>query len=210
MKIVVFGANGRVGSQVCRLAEKFHTVIKVEKGNICREKADVCINFSVAEATEEVYNYCRTYDVPLVDGVTGRNSEQQRLIDNLAESVQVIHKDNFALGIGAIENACVQIAKILTNFDVEIVELHKKGKKDAPSGTAKMLAGKIARQKHFGTVTTHSLRMADAVGTHTVIFCGEGETLTLTHTATSVETFAKGALSCAETLVNKLKNNGIK
>jgi 4-hydroxy-tetrahydrodipicolinate reductase len=106
-------------------------------------------------------------------------------------------------------------------FDVEIVEIHHRKKKDAPSGTAERLAeiaasalgrGKdaLAYERHGlvgerppGQIGVQTLRGGDVVGEHTVLFCGEGERLELTHRATSREQFARGALRAARWIVGK-------
>lgn len=199
MKIAVFGANGRVGSAVVRLAkEKKHQVLEIEKGTIPTEIADVAIDFSVAEATQEVCEFCAHCHCPLVSGVTGRNDEQQQLLENLKSVVPVEESSNFSKGIAAMHQICKLLATL--KWDCEIVETHRKGKKDSPSGTAKDLATTIAASGQTRIVEIHALRCGSNFGKHQVVFATEGESLTITHQAENVEIFARGALGKAEKL----------
>lgn len=227
MNIAVFGSQGRVGSKVVELAQKRgHKVYGIDKktlenidrsensGKSCEnikgthdfyaeiDKIDVVIDFSTAEATTEVYDFCKYHLCPLVSGVTGRNDEQLRLVEQLSETVPVICKANFSVGVEMLHRICQIVAKELREWDCEIVETHRKGKIDSPSGTAISLASDIAQQKSFRKVTIHSLRCGSNFGRHSVILATQGESLTLTHQAENVDIFAKGALLEAEKLVN--------
>ena len=198
MNIAVFGAKGRVGSAVVRLA-KGHSVWQIDKDwNINPlDEVDVAIDFSLPSATKDVVDFCKLHSCPLVTGVTGRNGSQLQLIDELAQQVTVVAKDNFCQGIALLKDVCQYIANSC-NWDCEIVETHHKNKVDSPSGTAKMLASTIAQSKgEFGKVTIHSLRVGSNFGRHVVVFGTSGESLTITHQAEGVDIFAKGALECA-------------
>lgn len=198
MNIAVFGAKGRVGSAVVRLA-KGHNVWQIDKDwNINPlDEVDVAIDFSLPSATKDVVEFCKLHSCPLVTGVTGRNESQLQLIDELAQQVTVVAKDNFCQGIALLKDVCQCIASSC-NWDCEIVETHHKNKVDSPSGTAKMLATNILKNKgEFGKVTIHSLRVGSNFGRHVVVFGTSGESLTITHQAENVDIFAKGALECA-------------
>ena len=207
MRIAVFGAAGRVGSKVVELATKRgHTVYPIELGDNWQQvkstdiTIDAVIDFSTAAATHDVCDFCRRYRCPLVTGVTGRNVDQQSELDALASELTVVAKANFSQGVDMLHRICEIVAKELSNWDCEIVEIHRKGKLDAPSGTAKSLAAVVARQKSFKKVTTHSLRCGSNFGRHEVIFATNSESLTLTHQAENVEIFALGAIVEAEKL----------
>lgn len=172
MKIAVFGSGGRMGKRVCVLArERGHLVLPFEATDVKEEQADVVIDFSLPQATEEVCRYCLLHRCPLVSGVTGRTPQQQKLIDDLSESVPVQAKSNFSRGIAAMRQVCRLLASL--NWDCEIVETHRKGKQDAPSGTAKTLGCDVMRN---GTrkVTFHSLRCGSNLGRHEVVFATQG------------------------------------
>ena len=205
MNIVVFGAKGRVGSKVVEIAEKRgHTVIPIdikdEDNKATRESVDVVIDFSTATATQNVCDFCRQHRCALVSGVTGRNEEQQKLIDRLAYELPVVCKSNFSVGVDMLHRICEIVSKELADWDCEIVEIHRRGKLDVPSGTAKSLAATIAKQKSFKKVTTHALRCGSNFGKHEVVFATNGESLTLTHQAENVDIFALGAIIEAEKL----------
>ena len=199
MKLTVLGSNGRVGGSVVRLAEKKgHEVTKIDFGdNITEFNADVVIDFSVPQATKAVIDYCIACNCPLVTGVTGRNAEQQFEIDKLSERLPVVQSANFAEGIALFTYVCANIAAAHPDWDVDVVEMHRRG-------TAKTIAAKISQAKGaFGKVTIHSVRSGTNFGVHSVIFGGTGENITLTHRAENVEVFALGAIKQAEVLFAK-------
>lgn len=205
MKIAVFGAKGRVGSRVCAIAEqRGHEVIEVEKdGEPNVKNVDVTIDFSTAEATHQVCEFCKTHRCLLVSGVTGRTDEHQRELDALKSYVTVVERANFSKGMTAMEQLCKICAAL--NWDCALLETHRKGKLDAPSGTAKRLAAVIS-QNGTRIVEVHSLRQGDIVGKHEIVFGGTGESITVTHTAQSVDCFALGAVECAEKTFKTNKN----
>ncbi len=210
MKFVVFGSDGRVGSRVCELAKKRgHTVVPVEKNtpeSSFGSGIDAVIDFSVPEATKRVCELCLEQGCPLITGVTGRNEQQQALIDALAKRLPVTAKANFSQGVEMLYKL-VALAATLDEWDCEIVEIHRKNKLDSPSGTAKKLAATAARAKSFKKVTVHSLRCGSCFGTHTIVFATQGESLTLTHQAENCDIFARGALAEAEKSVLSFAKN---
>lgn len=206
MNIALFGAKGRVGSAVVRLA-KGHNLWQIDKDWSVNplEKVDVAIDFALPCATQQVVDFCKAHHCPLVTGVTGRNQSQLQLIEELSQLVTVVAKDNFSQGIKLLNDICKYLCSSY-NWDTEIVEIHHKNKIDTPSGTAKMLASTIAQSKgEFGKVTVHSLRVGSNFGGHVVVFGTSGESLTITHQAENVDVFAKGALEVATQLVEKCK-----
>ncbi len=201
MNIAVFGAKGRVGKRVAEIAaERSHNVWLLDKNysENATEKIDAAIDFATAEATDEVVEFCKQKKCPLVLGTTGLNEAQQRKVDELKQSVAVIQKANFAEGIDMLYKLCELVSKQL-HWDCAVVETHRKGKKDAPSGTAKTLAAVIAENLgSFKSVETHSLRIGSNFGKHEVTFAANGESLTITHQAENVDIFALGAIKEAE------------
>ena len=204
MNISVFGAKGRVGSEIVRLA-KGHEVWQIDTDFESNplQKVDVVIDFSLPSATKQVVDFCITHKCPLVSGVTGRNESQLALLDELGKHVTVVCKDNFCQGVSLLEKICQYVAQNC-NWPCEIVETHHANKKDMPSGTAKMLASKIVQQRgEFSNVTIHSVRLGSNFGTHEVVFASAGESLTITHQAENITIFAKGALKTAQEIVEK-------
>lgn len=220
MIVAVFGAEGRVGSAAVRIArQRGHVVVPIDikygenrekhtetdlrKENTVKnaERIDVVVDFSVAEATAEVCEFCRAHRCPLVTGVTGRDEKQCSQLEALAAELPVVAKANFSEGVNLLLRLVEETAKALYDWDCEIVETHRREKKDAPSGTAIKLAAVVAQRKNFSKVTVHSLRCGSNFGRHSVIFAANGESLTLTHQAESTDIFAKGAIKQAELLL---------
>ena len=229
MVIAVFGANGRVGKQTVKAAtERGHCVygidadgaylyqakahsqcadnaapikaIKTDDGLVDTE-IDAVIDYSTASATQQVCEFCLKHRCALVSGVTGRNDEQTQLVKQLSASVPVVCKANFSTGIAALTEICRQLALMLPDWDCEIVEIHRREKTDAPSGTAKQLAATLAQRKSFTQTAVHSLRAGSNFGCHCVVLASKGESLTLTHQAENVDIFAYGAVKQAEKTV---------
>ena len=140
--------------------------------------------------------FCVKNKCPLVCGTTGLNAKQKKQLNEFARKNDVVYRENFSEGIHAFYQTAKDLKKQLKGWDVELIEIHRKGKKDVPSGTAEKLSGELQ-------CDVKSLRMGTVFGTHTVVFCGNGETLTLTHQAENVSIFAKGAVDAAEQLVKK-------
>ncbi|MCH5159216.1 MAG: 4-hydroxy-tetrahydrodipicolinate reductase [Clostridiales bacterium] len=210
MNIAVFGARGRIGRKVVEIATgRGHNVWKIDRdwqenalGNV-----DTVIDFATADATKEVCEFCKAHNSALVSGVTGRNDEQLRQIDELSAILPTVCKANFSLGVNMLYELAETAAKKLADWDCEIVEIHHRNKTDSPSGTAKQLAGIIAKEHSFKKVTVHALRAGSNHGNHTVIFAANGESLTLTHQAESRDIFARGAVLEAERLAGGASKN---
>jgi 4-hydroxy-tetrahydrodipicolinate reductase len=185
--------------------------------------ADVLINFSLPDAIDTVIDYCVRKTCALVSGTTGLSAEQLKKIDEASQKIPVIHAANMSIGMNVLFEIVGQVAQKLGNeYDIEIVEAHHRLKKDAPSGSAITLAEKIAAQtnKKFpdcldigrkgkdalrkkGTIGIQAIRLGDTVGEHSVMFGTVGETVTISHSAHSRDTFATGAIRAALWLVGK-------
>ncbi len=187
------------------------------------ENADVVIDFTLPKGSESLLESAiNEIAKPLVIGTTGLNPHQHNLIKELSKKVPVLYATNMSLGI-AVLNKLVTIASgALSDFDAEIVEQHHRYKKDAPSGTALTLGESVAnarglmldevrvsgRNGNIGErskdeIAIMALRGGDIVGRHTVGFYNDGEFIELNHTATSRDTFAKGAIRAAKWIVGK-------
>ncbi len=191
------------------------------------EGCDVVIDFSLPEATEKMLEEAiNSHPRPLVIATTGLNEHQMNLIEEASKKMPVLYATNMSLGIALLKKLVQDVSGKLDEFDIEIVEMHHKHKVDAPSGTALTLAEHAAkgrdldldevrvsgRSGHIGErskdeIAVMSLRGGDIVGKHTVGFYNDGEFIELSHTATSRDTFAKGAIKVAKWLVNQ--DNGL-
>lgn len=203
-RVLLIGAGGRMGQAVAAAAAKDSslTIVKgLGRGDAldpALEDCEVVIDFSLAEATEAVCRACAAKGKPLVLGTTGHNAAQKAAVAAAAEKIPLVYAANFSIGVNVLFALTRRAAELLgKNFDVEVVELHHRTKKDAPSGTAKRLLEILQESRGEKEIPAHSIRAGDIVGEHTVFFAGPGERLELTHRAASRETFAAGALRAA-------------
>jgi len=181
--------------------------------------SDVVIDFSHPGAIGDVCAAASRHRRPLVIGTTGHSPEQRAEIERCAASVAVVLSSNFSIGVNALFWLTRKAGEMLgPDFDLEIVEMHHRLKKDSPSGTALTLSEILQTQRELAPVHgrhgqvgerkaneigIHSVRGGDVVGDHTVIFAGAGERVELTHRATSRQTFAAGALRAARWIVGR-------
>lgn len=235
MKIILCGACGRMGCNVAELAaERGISVVAgvdllpAEKpfpvyGSLTnvREKADAVIDFSSASALESVLSYCESNRLPVVLAATGYSDDDLARIRAASEKIAVFKTGNLSVGINLLQFLAKKAAEILGDpFDAEIIERHHHFKKDAPSGTALMLAESVnegfggdkepvygrhgmvgARDKR--EIGIHAVRGGTIVGEHEVMFAGDDEIVTLSHSARSRRVFAAGALKAAAWLAGK-------
>lgn len=154
---------------------------------------------------------------------TGLTDEEMSSVRDLADSVPVVHSSNMSLGVNVLLDLVRRAAALLdTSYDIELVEMHHRHKKDAPSGTAIALAEAAAKgrevklgdvaiygregisgERPVGEIALHALRGGEVVGDHTVIFAGEFERVEISHKAASRASFAKGALLAAKWVYGK-------
>ncbi len=186
------------------------------------ENCDVVIDFSAPAATQELCEEALKNPTPLVIATTGFTAHQQNLLKEASKEMPVLYASNMSAGIALLKQLVEQVAATLEDFDIEIVEQHHRHKLDAPSGTALTLGEFAAkgrgldldavrvsgRDGQIGArskdeIAVMALRGGDIVGRHTVGFYNDGEFLELNHTATSRETFSKGAIRAAAWLVNQ-------
>jgi 4-hydroxy-tetrahydrodipicolinate reductase len=179
--------------------------------------AEVVVDFSLHHVTPQAARQCAELRKAMVIGTTGHTDEERSQISAASKTVPLVWASNFSTGVNTLFWLTRKAAEILgTDFDLEVVEMHHRHKKDAPSGTAKTLAETLAEVRHLqldevvrhgregitGERTTqeigmHALRGGDVVGDHSVVFAGSQERLELTHRASSREMFAEGALRAA-------------
>jgi len=196
--------------------------VVIEDGleHACRS-CDVVIDFALADSVAQRVDIYANMGKPFVIGTTGASPEGIEAINRVAQLVPAVHAPNFSVGVNLLFALAGRAAQALGDeYDVEVVEMHHRKKKDAPSGTALRLADVIDRsrggsqsrvhgrhgavgERPAGEVGIHALRGGDVVGEHTLIFATEGERVELTHKAGSRDTFARGALRAARFLVGK-------
>lgn len=230
IKIILNGAGGRMGHEVIRFVEASddcEIVAKVDKFSAEAEyksvaeykgEADVIIDFSSHEATNEIVSYSLGKKIPAVICSTGHTDEEKALIEECSKSVAVFFSANMSLGVATLVDLAKRAASLFPDADIEIVEAHHNRKKDAPSGTALMLAngllevrpeakfvygreGFSPREKN--EIGIHALRFGNEVGTHEVIISTDTQVLTLKHSAETRAVFAEGAVSAARFIAGK-------
>lgn len=182
---------------------------------------DVLIDFSSADATGRWLGECRRRGRPIIMGTTGHDDAVLQGIREAAGEIAVLKASNMSVGVNLMIRLVADLARALdAGYDVEITEAHHRYKEDAPSGTAISLRDAVLRgrggsadtvygrqgrtgSRPPGQIGMHSLRIGDTVGEHTVSFGGLGETISISHSAHSRDTFASGALRAAKWIVGK-------
>jgi len=222
-KIIITGSKGRMGQALASCAKHFRNLEiagQVDKEDDLASiigKADVVVDFSAHSATPAVAALCARHHKAMVIGTTGHTDTDKFDITKVIAGIPVVWASNFSTGVNTLFWLTRKAAEILgPNFDLEVIEMHHRLKRDAPSGTAKTLAEILAKVRSLhleeaarhgrvgivgartpSEIGVHSVRGGDVVGDHTVIFANTGERLELTHKASSRDTFANGALRAA-------------
>lgn len=228
-RIIIVGSKGRMGQALAACAARnpqLAIVALIDEGDDLRMaigKGDVVIDFSSHDATPIIAGICATHARPLVIGTTGHADVDRHQILAARSAIPIVWSANFSTGVNTLFWLTRKAAEILgPAFDLEVVEMHHRQKRDAPSGTAATLAEILAdvRKQQLAQVIRHgrrgitgertdaeigmhSLRGGDVVGDHTVIFAGLGERVELTHKASSRETFAIGALRASQWIIGR-------
>ena len=190
--------------------------------NDCNIDADVIIDFAASTAVDALLDYCVTTNTPVVLCTTGLSEEQIHKVEETSTKVAVLKSANMSLGVNLLLKLLKEAAGTLApaGFDIEIVEKHHNLKKDAPSGTALALADSINEEldnryeyvydrstrresRYENEIGISAVRGGTIVGEHDVIFAGEDEVITFSHTAYSKAIFAKGAVQAAKYLKGK-------
>ncbi len=220
MKIAIVGAAGRMGRKLAELSmgTGLEVVSKVDvaEGFEKAWRADVegVVDFSHHAGVPAFVTKAAEAGMPYVIGTTGLTAEEQAAVDAAARRIPVVQSGNYSLGVNLLLELVRRAASVLgPEYDVEVVEMHHRHKKDAPSGTALMLAKSAAEgrgasleacavygrkgdvgERPCGEIAIHALRGGSVVGDHTVMFAGELERVELAHKAQDRAAFAAGAL----------------
>ena len=233
MNILLNGISGFMGQEVVKLCQKNYRGATLAYGVDTRGGDDVytslselpeggvdcIIDFSHHSATPELLEYATERTIPLVLCTTGHTTEEIFLIHNAAKSIPLFYSGNMSVGIALLIELAKTAAAAFPEANIEIVEKHHIRKLDAPSGTALMLADALRTVRpesypHCGRsgagkrtedeIGIHSIRMGNIVGEHEVMFAGEDEVITISHSATSKRVFATGAIRAAKFLPQKV------
>ena len=228
INIGLHGASGRMGAAVteaiARQSDKFDLVTKFSKHrnnytllDFCLA-SDIIIDFSSADALENLLKVSTETDKKLVIGTTGLSSTHLKEIEKASKSIAILYSPNMSIGANLVIEMAGKISRILEDYDVEIIDIHHRHKKDSPSGTAIAIGQNIAkhREQKFeevavfdrvnkgirkdGDIGFSALRSGGIWGEHEVMFAGSTEVVTIGSRALSREVFANGALFAARWL----------
>lgn len=235
LKVIINGCLGKMGSVLTRCVQEDKDLELVcgvsqpplnesdfkvyEKMIEIKEYADVIIDFSHHSALDDVLAYALNTKTPLVIATTGYNDDELNKIYEASKIIPIFHSYNMSLGVNVLLKLVKEAAKVLNNFDIEVIEKHHNKKVDAPSGTAVMISnaikevlpdaknnygryGREAKRKE-NEIGIHAIRGGTIVGEHDVLFAGHDEIVELKHTAQSKDIFAKGAIAAAKYLANQ-------
>jgi 4-hydroxy-tetrahydrodipicolinate reductase len=254
VEIIVCGAAGRMGSTVVRLMQQFPDLKLAGAiefpgspglGKDAGEVAGVgnlgvaisdrlepllkdntaIIDFTQPKASLGFLRAAVDKSSPMVLCTTGFDAAEGAEIEKLGPKTRLVFSANMSIGVNLLLSILGDVARILgDDYDVEIVEIHHRFKKDAPSGTALALGRVVANalnrdldsvavagrkgivgERTKKEIALLSIRSGDVVGDHTVIFGGLGERIEFTHRAHNRENFARGALRAAQWIVNQPK-----
>lgn len=225
LKVILIGAAGRMGQTLAGLAAECRAEIigTLEMGenpaDLPWDAADAVIDFSFHTATAAILAEAVAHRVPVVIGTTGHTPEEIAVIRDAAEKIPLSLAGNYSVGVNLLQHLTRLAARILPQEYVpEILELHHKHKKDAPSGTALNLAEAVEGERDFPRearvhgregdtgarpdlqLAVHAIRGGEIVGEHTVFFIGDSDRIELTHRASDRGIFARGAFRAAHWL----------
>ena len=211
VRVLLVGAAGRMGKTIVDLAKSdpnIQIVAQCDLGDAVEpamKNCDVLIDFSHADAIDEICRAALQHQRAVVIGTTGHSGEQQEIIQRAAKVLPIVFASNFSVGVNALFALTRKGAEMLgREFDVEVIETHHRMKKDAPSGTAKTLAAILQKARRTDDqIAIQSIREGEVVGEHTVIFSGPDERVELSHNASSRAAFARGALRAARWVFGK-------
>ena len=237
IRVLLHGADGRMGRRLLALAPEHPRLQLVALAARQRPAAaaglaaldadslalappfDVAIDFSLPPAVPGIVALCRQRGAALVSGTTGLDAAADAALEAAADGIPVLWSSNFSLGVAVLQRLAAEAARLLADWDCEIVESHHRDKRDAPSGTALSLGAAVAagRRQPFawtdrigegaartpGSIGIASLRGGDVVGEHCLVLHGAGERVELAHRAGHRDIFARGALRAAQWLAGR-------
>lgn len=227
LNIAIVGARGRMGqANIAAVREAgAHLVAALDAGDDLAAGialADVVIDFSSHKASAEVIRHCIAHRKALVLGTTGHPADEKKHLLAEAAKIPCVWSGNYSVGVNLLFALTRRASAILgSDYDAEVIEMHHRFKKDAPSGTAARLLEIILEERKLGAealrhgregitgertpteVGIHALRGGDVVGDHTVMFAALGERVELTHKASDRGIFARGAARAAHWVVSR-------
>ena len=229
VRVAVVGVRGRMGQRLLALAEEdphlrpaggFGVEQPVSAAALRDAGVAALIDFSHADALRASADAAAAAGCALIVGTTGLGEAHEALLDRAAEKVPVVAASNFSVVVNVLHHLAAEAVRLLQpdeapGWDLEVLEVHHRHKRDAPSGTAHALARTLAAaagrepscirlERHGdeatrqpGEITVQTLRVGDHPGEHTLFLGAPGERLELKHVSTSRDSYAAGALRAA-------------
>ncbi|MCB1193332.1 MAG: 4-hydroxy-tetrahydrodipicolinate reductase [Leptospiraceae bacterium] len=186
------------------------------------KSADVVIDFSSHQNTHSTLETVTKYKKPLVMGVTGLGEKEKSAIQSASKSIPIVFSPNMSVGVNLLFKLVELAASVLGGkFDIEVLDIHHRHKRDSPSGTSHKLKEVLLKtlnrtennviygreglhdERESKEIAIHSMRAGEVVGEHTVMFFSPEERVEIKHSAIDRKTFAVGSLRAAEFVVNK-------
>jgi 4-hydroxy-tetrahydrodipicolinate reductase len=222
LRIALIGARGRMGQAITAAAKDADAIISasINSGDDLSAgiaQSDVIIDFSSHKTSTEVVRLAVKHNKPLVVGTTGHSADEKKHLLVEAAKIPCVWSGNYSVGVNLLFALTRRAASVLgSDYDAEVIEMHHRFKKDAPSGTAarileiileeRKLTAEALRHGREGItgertsteVGIHALRGGDVVGDHTVMFAALGERIELTHKASDRGIFARGSIRAAQ------------
>lgn len=235
-RVILYGCSGRMGQVITTMAERIDNLTIVAGIDVCLSEreyqiypsladcpvsADVLLDFSSPKSLYSYLDVAIARKLAVVVATTGLGTAELELLAKASEHIPVFRSGSMSLGVNLVQQLIKSAAKVLgEQFDVEIIEKHHNLKKDAPSGTALMLADSVNEgrtkklsyvfgrhgndtQRKSDELGIHSLRGGTIVGEHEVSFAGKDEVITIAHQAYSRQVFATGALMASSYIVEQ-------
>jgi 4-hydroxy-tetrahydrodipicolinate reductase len=215
IRLAINGARGRMGRRISSLAradERFQLVAALAREDMEEEasatggRCDVLVDFSSPSGAERAARFALRHEAALLVGTTGLSRQNLDVLEDAARSLPVMIAPNTSPGAAVLTHLAAVAARLLGgDFDVNLIEKHHAGKRDAPSGTARRLADLLRETVPVPLPPdrVHSIRGGDIVGEHAVLFAGPGECLEILHSVANRDVFAAGALRAAAWLCGK-------
>jgi len=228
IRFAVLGHKGRMGRAIAAAIEEagHEFCVGVDLGGDPKPlvgQCDVVVDFSAPDALTNNLSAAKAAGVPILVGTTGLEEAHFVALARAAMDIPVLQTGNTSLGVTLLSALVRQAAaKLGTDWDIEVLEMHHRAKVDAPSGTAKLLGQAAAEARGIeladnmesgrhgqtgarreGAIGFATLRGGTVAGEHSVIFAGREERITLSHSAENRMIFARGAVRGAEWLVGK-------
>ena len=227
LRIALVGAKGRMGHAIASAAQELgHSIsAAIDAGDDLAggiAQCDAVIDFSSHKITGEVIKHAVANKKPLVIGTTGHSAEEKKHLLAQLSTIPCVWSGNYSVGVNLLFALTRRASSVLgSDYDAEVIEMHHRFKKDAPSGTAARLLEIILEERKLTAsalrhgregitgertpteVGIHALRGGDVVGDHTVMFAALGERIELTHKASDRGIFARGAVRAAAWIINQ-------